>query len=109
MDLIVLLHIISEVGCGHWSCRNTGILNGSGKFGETRRTSVSGADTEDCGIGILLYLLPQDRIISEGIASFAAEDRLYLRMVPHEPVLHLFHELPGPCKTCIYQVDGLAF
>lgn len=71
MYLTVPRHVVSEVGSGDRGRRDTCVFYCPGKFGETRRTTVSGTYAEDSGVSLLLDLLPKDRVVGKGIALFA--------------------------------------
>jgi len=62
----VALDVVRETGSDDGGCRYTVvILQRSGKFGDTRRASVSTTHTDDGGVTIFLYLRPQLGFIGE--------------------------------------------
>jgi hypothetical protein len=59
MAAAVALDVVGKAGGNDWSGRDTEIvLECPGKFGDTRRASVSAAHTEDGGITALLDFRP---------------------------------------------------
>jgi hypothetical protein len=66
MAAAIALDIVRKTGGNDRGCRNiVVVLQGTGKFGDTRRASISAADAEDSGVTIFLDFSPEFGFIGE--------------------------------------------
>ena len=71
MAAAITLDIVGKHSCDDGSCRYAVVvLQRPGKFGDTRRTTVSATDTEDDGVAVFLDFGPQLGIVGEHAGLF---------------------------------------
>jgi len=62
-------------------------LQRPGKFGDTRRATVSAAHTDNCCVAVFFDFRPQLGFIGEHAGLLVAQFSLYIGTVPFKPVL----------------------